>query len=110
MFLEVRLPICDRNPPPQATFDAHWRLLLMLNSIYCSEMELDEPSPPSESETAEAVHRLKIEIDKLTEQQVESFRSATFIGMTSDEAKEYDQRRKRILRCVQDLKMLEEPQ
>lgn len=60
------------------------------------------------TQTAEAIHRLKEEIDKLTEQQSEALKTATYLGMTTDEAKEYEQRRERILEYVQDLKMLEE--
>jgi len=60
------------------------------------------------SETTEAIHRLKEEIDKLTEQQTEALKMATYVGMTPDEATEYDQRRARIMQYVQDLKTLEE--
>jgi hypothetical protein len=60
------------------------------------------------SETAETIHRLKEEIDKLTEQQTEALKMATYLGMTTDEAKEYEQRRDKILDYVKDLKMLEE--
>ena len=61
-----------------------------------------------QSETAEVIHHLKEEIDKLTEQQSEALKTATYLGMTTDEAKEYEQRRERILDYVKDLKMLEE--
>jgi Ribonuclease G/E len=44
------------------------------------------------SQTAEAIHRLKEEIDKLTNQQTEALKTATYLGMTTDEAKEYEQR------------------
>ena len=60
------------------------------------------------SETAEVIHRLKEEIDKLTEQQADALKTATYLGMTTDEAKEYEQRREKILEFVKDLKMLEE--
>jgi hypothetical protein len=49
------------------------------------------------SETAAAIHRLKEEIDKLTREQAKALELATFVGMTTDEAKEYDQRRRAIL-------------
>jgi hypothetical protein len=55
------------------------------------------------SETAEAIHRLKEEIDKLTEQQTNALKTATYLGMTTDEAKEYEQRREKILEYVKDL-------
>ena len=62
------------------------------------------------SHTVEAIHRLKQEIDKLTEQQASSLQMAMHVGMTPDEAQEYDQRRKQILRYVHDLAVLEESQ
>jgi hypothetical protein len=60
------------------------------------------------SETVETIHRLKEEIDKLTQIQSEALRTATYLGMTTDEAKEYEERRERILGYVKDLKILEE--
>ena len=65
---------------------------------------------PDPSNTVEAVHRVKQEIDKLTEEQVEALKQATFVGMTPDEAKEYDERRKRITVLVQQLATLEKAQ
>jgi hypothetical protein len=62
------------------------------------------------SETATAIHRLKEEIDKLTTHQAETLQMAIYVGMTPDEATEYDERRRRILAYVQDLRMLEESQ
>ena len=62
------------------------------------------------SPTATAVHRLKQEIDRLSEQQSEALKMATFFGMTSHEAKEYDARRTQITRLVRELRMLEGPQ
>lgn len=62
------------------------------------------------SNTLEAIHRLKQEIDKLTEQQTSALQMATILGMTPEEAQEYNQRRKRILKYVQDLAVLEESQ
>jgi hypothetical protein len=66
--------------------------------------------PPEPSDTAEAVHRLKEEIDKLTLQQSKALRMATLVGMTPDEAQEYDARRILILKYVHDLAVLEESQ
>lgn len=66
--------------------------------------------PPEPYDTSEAVHRLKEEIDKLTLQQSKALRTATLVGMTPDEAQEYDQRRKVILKYVHDLAVLEESQ
>ncbi len=62
---------------------------------------------PEPSETLQTIHRLKQEIDRLTAQQDEALKSATFLGMTTDEAKEYEERRNLILQLVTDLEMLE---
>lgn len=66
--------------------------------------------PYEPSDTVEAIHRLKQEIDKLTVQQAGALQLAMQVGMTPDEAQEYDQRRQQILRYVQDLAVLEESQ
>ena len=58
-------------------------------------------------DTVSTVHKLKQQVDTLTEQQMEALKQATYLGMTSDEAKEYDQRRKRITKMVQELGDLE---
>ena len=62
------------------------------------------------SETAEAVHRLKQEIDRLTQEQAKALKQAIYTGMTPEEAKEYDQCRTRITALVQKLEMLEKTQ
>jgi hypothetical protein len=67
-----------------------------------------QSQPNQQSPTGEAIHRLKEEIDRLTEQQTEALKTATYLGMTTDEAKEYEERKQTILKYVQDLKMLEE--
>jgi hypothetical protein len=46
------------------------------------------------------------EIDLLTAQQTNALQMATFLGMTPEEAKEYDNRRSRITRLVKQLAML----
>lgn len=71
-------------------------------------MPSQQSQPNRQSQTLDAIHRLKEEIDRLTEQQTEALRTATFLGMTTDEAKEYEERKQKILGYVQDLKMLEE--
>jgi len=53
---------------------------------------------------------LKQEIDLLTEEQAEALKSATYLGMTAEEAQEYDERRKNITRLVQQLALLEKAQ
>jgi hypothetical protein len=59
-------------------------------------------------DTLNSVHRLKEEIDKLTELQANALKTATYLGMTTDEAKEYEERRGQILKYVKELSMLEE--
>ena len=57
-----------------------------------------------------AVHRIKQEIDRLTEQQAHALKQATFVGMTPDEAKEYDERRTLITKFIRELELLERAQ
>jgi hypothetical protein len=61
---------------------------------------------PSDHE--KTVHRLKEEIGRLTKQQAEALQSATYLGMSPDEAKQYDARRAQILKLVEQLRQLEE--
>ncbi len=53
------------------------------------------------------IHHLKEEIDRLTVEQLEALKAATFVGMTRDEAKEYDERRAKIIRLIDELRQLE---
>jgi hypothetical protein len=62
------------------------------------------------SQTAEAAHRLKQEIDRLTEEQAKALKQAIYVGMTPEETKQYDQRRTRITKLLQQLGMLEKAQ
>ena len=62
------------------------------------------------SSTTEAVHKIKQEIDRLTDLQGKALELATHVGMTPDEAKEYDERRKQIRKLVGQLSILEESQ
>jgi len=50
--------------------------------------------------------RLTSEIDRLTEQQIEALRTATLAGMTEDEVREYEHRRKQIAELVGQFKLL----
>ena len=59
------------------------------------------------SSTLATVHHLKQEIDRLTEIQVKALKSATFVGMTPEEAQDYDNRRQEIFKLVQQLMLLE---
>ena len=49
------------------------------------------------------------EIDDLRKHQSEAIRSATFIGMTTDEAKDYERRQVRIARLLRELMILQNP-
>ena len=60
------------------------------------------------SDREKTVHRLKEEIGRLTKQQTEALQSATYLGMSPEEAKQYDARRARILKLVEQLHQLEE--
>ena len=62
------------------------------------------------SSTVDAVHRLKQEIDRLTEQQAKALQAAIYLGMTPDQAKEYEQRRKEITELISQLSLLEKAQ
>lgn len=61
-------------------------------------------------DTVTAVHRIKEEIDRLTEQQSHALKHTTFVGMTPDEAKDYDERRSQITRLLRQLEALEKAQ
>ena len=58
-----------------------------------------ERSPMRTSRTAETIHHLKEEIDKLA-QKTEARNLAIYVGMTPHEAAEYDERRGRSLQYV----------
>lgn len=54
-----------------------------------------------------AVRRLRTEINELQKKQSEALNSALFVGMTPDEAREYDARRAKILSLRRELEALE---
>jgi hypothetical protein len=58
---------------------------------------------PHSNDTVALVHQIKQQIDALAEQQPEALKQATYIGMTPDEAEEYDGRRKKITALVEEL-------
>jgi len=66
--------------------------------------------PRESTNTLELIHTIKCEIDRLSEKQAEALKTATYLGMTPDEAKEYDERRERIAELVQQLQLLNESQ
>jgi len=54
------------------------------------------------------INRLRGEIDRLTGEQIEAMKTATFRVLTIDEGKEYEDRRAKILELVEQLRILEE--
>ena len=65
---------------------------------------------PDPSSTVEAVHRVKQEIDSLTEQQAEALQRTIYVGMTPAETKVYDEKRQLITELIQQLATLEKAQ
>jgi hypothetical protein len=53
--------------------------------------------------TVSEVQRLKHEIDRLTRLQADALQHAIYLGMTPNEAKEYDERRSMLTRLVEQL-------
>jgi hypothetical protein len=68
-----------------------------------------QASDPSDERAVHlfAFHLLKEEIDSLTKQQSEVLLTATYLGITPEETKEYYSRRDEILELVQQLRQLE---
>ena len=62
---------------------------------------------PNPSSTIDAVHRIKEELDTLVEQESKVLQNAIYLGMTPDEDKQCDERRKRIAQLTQQLYGLE---
>ena len=58
------------------------------------------------SDGQDAILRLKQEINRLTEQQTEALKTATFLGMTTAEAEAYDTRRVQITYFLRTLARL----
>jgi len=63
-------------------------------------------SEGSSINTVEAIHRIKQEIDRLSEQQSEALKTATYVGMTAEKAREYDARRQQITNLLEELRLL----
>ena len=64
--------------------------------------------PLQQSDTTRVFHRVKGKIDRLTEQQSDALKRAIYLGMTTDEAKKYDERQRQITELVQELTLLEQ--
>jgi len=61
--------------------------------------------PPERLNT---IHRLREEIGRLAGERIEAMKTATFRVLTTDEGKEYEDRRAKILELVEQLRLLEE--
>jgi len=55
------------------------------------------------------IERLTSEISRLSQQQTETLGMAALVGMTEDEAREFEQRRRTIGELVGELAMLRSP-
>ena len=64
--------------------------------------------PLQQSDMIHVFHRVKGKIDTLTEQQSDALKRAIYLGMTTDEAKKYDERQRQITELVQELTLLEQ--
>ncbi|HUK47037.1 MAG TPA: hypothetical protein VLW06_05575 [Terriglobales bacterium] len=64
----------------------------------------------SDSDSALFVRRIKEEIDRLTCEQDEAIKTATFLGMTAQQERQFHVRRGRITRLIEQLAIFEEVQ
>jgi hypothetical protein len=60
----------------------------------------------SADSTTEFVHQIKQEIDRLAEEQSAALKSAIYLGMSTEHAKAYEQRRNRITKLMEKLRVL----
>ena len=56
-----------------------------------------------QQEDQEAIAKLRERIQRLTDEQTQALKHATYVGMTAEEAKAYDARRATITRLLQEL-------
>ena len=59
-----------------------------------------------QAEPGRTIIHLKQEFEKLSEDQLRALRAATYVGMTTQEAKTYDNRRRRITEVATRLSLL----
>jgi len=64
--------------------------------------------PTDPSDTVSALQRLKQKIQVLTEEQSKALKSATYLGITPDQAKQEDERRKEITELMQEFLRLQQ--
>ena len=60
------------------------------------------------SDTVSALQRLKQKFQVLTEEQSKALKSATYLGITPDQAKQDDERRKEITELMQEFLRLQQ--
>jgi|GEM_PF-3445161 hypothetical protein len=60
--------------------------------------------------TVDAIQRIKQKIDKLSQEQSEALKTATYVGMTAEAARQYDARRQQITKLVEELTLLKNAQ
>jgi hypothetical protein len=87
-----------------ASWRSVWRPTELKSREFVQAKAMSDNDLPT---TTEAVHRLKQEIDCLAEEQRKALKLAIYVGMTTAEAKEHDQRWTRISELVQQLRILE---
>lgn len=59
--------------------------------------------------SVDAVQKIRQQIERLTDEQSEALKTATYLGMTAAEAQTYDARRRQITELVERLRLLEAP-
>jgi hypothetical protein len=89
---------------PKVIPDSGWRILALSIRL---PIELAMPvSDPSD--TLATIEQLRTEVVVLTNRQAKALKDAVYVGMTPDEAREYDERRKQITRLVNQISILEQ--
>jgi hypothetical protein len=59
------------------------------------------------AQPVDLVHRIKQEIEQLSDQQTEALKTATYVGMSDGEAKEYEHRGDRMNDLIKQLRLLQ---
>ncbi len=54
-----------------------------------------------------AIHNLQRQIHRLSEEQTDAMETETFVGLTEDEGRQYEQRRAKIMDLVRQLRLIE---
>lgn len=65
------------------------------------------PGPSSPSDRLAEMHRLRHQIEQLTQQQTEALNAAVYVGMSPAEVTAYDDRHSQIVGLMQQLAELE---